>query len=64
MAIKPISFRPSQYDQEVIEKSGQSPTDAIRQALRLLDREYWLAQLRVDVESQGSFDPNVEAEAW
>jgi hypothetical protein len=64
MAIKPISFRPSQYDQEIIEKSGQTPTEAIRQALRLLDRDFWLAQLSVDAESQGDFNPNVEAEPW
>ena len=64
MVTKPISFRPNEIDQRILDNCGQSPTDAIRRGLRLLDHERWLEQFRADAAGQRDFDPNDEPEAW
>ncbi|MDR2723042.1 MAG: hypothetical protein LBB54_04885 [Cellulomonadaceae bacterium] len=64
MTVTPISFRPNETDQRILASCGQSPTDALRQGLRLLDHERWLEQFRADALTQHGFNPNDEAEAW
>ena len=64
MAVQPISFRPNKEDQRILANSGMSPTDTLRQGLRLLNHEQWLERFHEEAKSQRDFDPNAEAEDW
>ena len=46
------------------ERPGESTSDTLRRALRLLDHERWLAQFRADAENLKDEDVNTEPEAW
>jgi len=62
-----IGFRPTEDDERILREAarpGESTSDTLRRALRLLDRERWLAQFRVDAEKLKDEDVNTEAEAW
>ncbi|MFD6161862.1 hypothetical protein ACFWF7_35165 [Nocardia sp. NPDC060256] len=62
-----ITFRPTTKDQQIIDsvrREGESTTDVIRRALRLLDREEWLAQARADAWALRDEDLNAEPDAW
>jgi len=43
---------------------GESTSETLRRALRLLDHERWLAQFRTDAEALKGEDVNTEPEAW
>lgn len=43
---------------------GESKTDTIRRALRLLDHEAWLRQFRAEAENIADEDLNAEPDAW
>ena len=45
-------------------RSGESTSDTLRRALRLLDHERWLAQFRTDAEALKDEDLGAEPEAW
>jgi len=45
-------------------RPGESTSDTLRRALRLLDHERWLAQFRSDAEALKDEDVNAEPEAW
>ena len=45
-------------------RPGESTSDTLRRALRLLDHERWLAQFRADAENLKDEDVNTEPEAW
>jgi antitoxin ParD1/3/4 len=63
----PIGFRPTVDDERILRDAalpGESTSDTLRRALRLLDHERWLEQFRVDAETLRGEDVNAEPEAW
>jgi antitoxin ParD1/3/4 len=64
---KTIGFRPTEEDERIIRQSmreDERTADVIRRALRLLDREAWLARARADAERLVDEDLSGEADAW
>ncbi|MEU5596529.1 hypothetical protein [Streptomyces sp. NPDC020298] len=62
-----IGFRPTEEDERIIKaamKSGDSTSDVIRRALRLLEREVWLAEARAAAERLADEDLSEEEDAW
>ena len=63
-----IGFRPTEEDQRIIDAvtqvTGESASDALRRALRLLDREMWLRQARADMAANADEDLSGEPDAW
>lgn len=62
-----ITFRPTVDDERIIDRArrdDENTTDVIRRALRLLDREEWLAQARIDAAALRDEDLNAEPDAW
>jgi len=62
-----IGFRPTAEDERVLREAalpGESTSDTLRRALRLLDHEHWLEQFRADAEGLADEDLNAEPEAW
>lgn len=62
-----IGFRPTPDDERILRDAaqpGESTSDTLRRALRLLDHERWLAQFRADAEPLKGEDVNTEPEAW
>lgn len=62
-----IGFRPTHEDERILREAarpGESTSDTLRRALRLLDHERWLAQFRADAEDLKDEDVNAEPEAW
>lgn len=62
-----IGFRPTADDERILREAarpGESTSDTLRRALRLLDRERWLAQFRTDAEALKDEDLSAEPEAW
>jgi antitoxin ParD1/3/4 len=62
-----IGFRPTVRDAQILERSrleGETTSDTIRRALRLLDHEVWLEQARKDALLLAGEDLNAEPEAW
>lgn len=62
-----IGFRPSHDDERILREAaqpGESTSDTLRRALRLLDHERWLMQFRADAASLKGEDLNAETEAW
>jgi hypothetical protein len=64
---KTIAFRPTEEDERIIREAmrdEERTADVIRRALRLLDREAWLARARADAERLADEDLSGEAAAW
>jgi hypothetical protein len=62
-----IGFRPTEEDERIIKaamRPDERTSDVIRRALRLLEREVWLAQARSDAEGLAAEDLSGEADAW
>lgn len=62
-----IGFRPTAEDERILRevaRPGESTSDTLRRALRLLDRERWLGQFHNDAETLKDEDVNAEPEAW
>lgn len=62
-----IGFRPTPDDERILREAaqvGESTSDTLRRALRLLDRERWLDQFRADAEALADENLNAESEAW
>ncbi|WBB57802.1 hypothetical protein O7599_19160 [Streptomyces sp. WMMC500] len=62
-----IGFRPTDEDERIIRaamREGERTSDVIRRALRLLEREVWLAQAREDAERLKDEDLSAEEDAW
>lgn len=62
-----IGFRPTEEDERILREAarpGESTSDTLRRALRLLDHERWLAQFRADAEQVKDENLNAEPEAW
>lgn len=62
-----IGFRPTQDDERILREAarpGETTSDTLRRALRLLDHERWPTQFRADAESLKGEDVNAAPEAW
>lgn len=62
-----IGFRPTPDDERILREAaqpGESTSDTLRRALRLLDHERWLAQFRTDAEALKGEDVTTEPDAW
>ena len=62
-----IGFRPTRDDERILREAaqpGESTSDTLRRALRLLDHERWLMQFRADAETLKDEDLHTEPEAW
>ena len=62
-----IGFRPTPDDERILREAarpGESTSETLRRALRLLDHERWLAQFRADAEAIKDEDLTEESEAW
>lgn len=62
-----IGFRPTQDDERILREAaqpGESTSDTLRRALRLLDHERWLEQFRADADTLKDENLNAEPEAW
>ena len=62
-----IGFRPTPEDERILRETarpGESTSDTLRRALRLLDHERWLMQFRMDGETLKDEDVNAEPDAW
>jgi antitoxin ParD1/3/4 len=65
--VKTIGFRPTDEDDRIIREAmrdDERTADVIRRALRLLDREAWLARARADAERLADEDLSGETDAW
>lgn len=63
----PIGFRPTAEDERILSaaaRPGESRSDTLRRALRLLDHERWLGQFHADAERIKDEDLDEEPEAW
>ncbi|CAM3438794.1 hypothetical protein [Tsukamurella hominis] len=62
-----IGFRPTEDDEQIINaamRDGERKSDVIRRALRLLEREVWIARAREDAERLADEDLSAEPDAW
>jgi Arc/MetJ-type ribon-helix-helix transcriptional regulator len=62
-----IGFRPTEEDARIIAaatRAGESTTEVIRRALRLLDREAWMEQARADAQRLADENLSDEPDAW
>lgn len=62
-----IGFRLTPDDERILREAarpGESTTETLRRALRLLDHDRWLEQFRADAEALKDEDLNGEPEAW
>ena len=67
MANPVIGFRPTDYDIRALKnaaREGETTTDTIRRAIRMLDHERWLEQARLDAAAMKDENLNDEPEAW
>ncbi|SDU94251.1 antitoxin ParD1/3/4 [Microlunatus sagamiharensis] len=67
MAGTTIGFRPTAEDERILREAarpGESTTDTLRRALRLLDHDRWLEQFRSDAEALIGEDLSSEPDAW
>jgi hypothetical protein len=62
-----IGFRPTQDDERILREAaqpGESTSDTLRRALRLLDHERWLQQFRADADALKDENLTAEPDAW
>ena len=62
-----IGFRPNAEDERILREAarpGETTTDTLRRALRLLSHEQWLDRFRADAGLIRDEDLGVEPEAW
>lgn len=62
-----IGFRPTEDDERILReaaKPGESTSDTLRRALRLLDHERWLTQFQADAEALKGENLSTEPDAW
>lgn len=62
-----IGFRPSADDERILREAalpGESTSDTLRRALRLLDHDRWLTEFHADAEKLRGEDLTAEDEAW
>lgn len=62
-----VGFRPTREDERILREAarpGETKSDVLRRALRLLDHEAWLARFHEDAEKLKDEDPNAAPDGW
>lgn len=62
-----IGFRPTAEDERILREAarpGETVSDTLRRALRLLDHEHWLGQFHTDAEKIKDENLTAERDAW
>lgn len=62
-----IGFRPTPDDVRILREAaepGETTSDTLRRALRLLDHEQWLTRFRADAEPLADENLDAEPDAW
>jgi len=62
-----IGFRPTHEDEEILRaqtRPGETMSDTLRRAVRLLDYDAWLKQAREDSLRLRDEDLSAEPDAW
>ena len=62
-----IGFRPTTDDERILREAarpGETTSDTLRRALRLLDHDRWLREFRSDAVRLKGEDLTQEEEAW
>lgn len=62
-----IGFRPTPEDERILHEAarpGESTSDTLRRALRLLDHERWLEKFHEDAETLRGENLGAEPDAW
>lgn len=62
-----IGFRPTREDERILAESvrdGETTSDVLRRALRLLDYDHWLERAHADARALQDEDLNAEPESW
>ena len=62
-----IGFRLTPDDERILREAarpGETTTETLRRALRLLDHDRWLHQFRADAEALEGEDLSTEPDAW
>lgn len=63
----PIGSRPTAGDERILRAAalpGETTSDPLRRALRLLDHDQWLARFRVEADGLADEDLTAEPDAW
>ena len=67
MSVSTIGFRPTEHDEEILRKTtrpGETVSDTLRRAIRLLDYSEWLDEARRDAWRLRDENLGDEPEAW
>ena len=67
MAVSTIGFRPTEQDVIILRKAaraGETVSDTLRRAIRLLDYDEWLHEARCDALNLADENLGEEAEVW
>ena len=62
-----IGFRPTPDDERILREAaqpGETTSDTLRRALRLLDHDRWLTQFHRDAEAISAERLDAEPDAW
>ena len=62
-----IGFRPTEEDEQILRaqtRPGETMSDTLRRAVRLLDYDAWLRQAREDALRLRDEDLTTEPDAW
>ena len=62
-----IGFRPTPDDDRILREAaqpGETTSDTLRRALRLLDHDRWLTQFHRDAEAVSGEQLDAEPDAW
>ena len=62
-----IGFRLTPHDERILREAarpGETTTETLRRALRLLDHDRWLERFRADAETLKDEDLSAEPDAW
>jgi len=62
-----IGFRPTAEDERILSERtlpGETTTDTLRRAVRLLDYSAWLSEARLDAVRLRDEDLSAEPDAW
>lgn len=63
----PIGFRPTEDDERILREAarpGETTSDTLRRALRLLDHDRWLERFHVDAAGLSDESLAAEPDAW
>jgi len=67
MPVSTIGFRPTEYDEKILRQAtrpGETVSDTLRRAVRLLDYHEWLEEARREAWLLRDENLNDEPEAW